>query len=583
VEILALLLRCAGMLAILILSYITGACLFGDRDSRNSFGRTVVCFVAGFCFASFLFLLSKIAGSALIFFMGLPLLMLALYVNRKPELVMGIRMGTGDYPAEFFGADSPYFLHHVYSLMSTASYPPPSFEVYGLSLKYHYGAQAFVALASLLTGLKPHFVMFTVVQPMLMVLTGLLAYDICRQLTGRHGAALLCLLLVLLGSKQYFIDYLDPSAWGFLTQAETYSFRYPNLPNVAGLLITLGIVRCLIEFQNRNMRLAALFLLSMLPVFKLPFVVVSGAGLVLVYLYEMRNKFRIELLLEIAGAAVLSLVCLMLFSYSPIVTSAKVELNFPGFLDMMAPWQVHTMSIFLLLVLAVGVVTRYRPSDGTTRLLILVLSPHLLFLILSYENANQHQNQIFDVATSLATLFTAAYLVCAWFSGVPRRALSYAVAIGVSIFLMGPGTVSLLNHIWIVSNHPESGHEYVDNRSIADALKHIPVANALIATNDVRYPANEYSRDYRQFQLAGIFGHRNLASNFAYGFNRDEGILYVELLKLFQSEDWPARQIALLKQKVPITHLLIHKQYRHARDIPLELVFENSRYAVYRF
>lgn len=606
---LAIIPNCAGLLVVLLLAYVAGACLFGVRDSRSDLGWAIVWFVTGLCLLSFFFLLSKILGSALVFFMGLPLLLLALYAHRRPDLradlgrdhrmlagaiaismicaspvvLMGIRMGTGDFPPVFFGADSPYFLHQAYSLASTASYPPPSFEFYGLALKYHYGAQAFVALTSLLTGLKPHFVMFIVVEPLLMALTGLLIYDICRQLTGRPGAALLCLLLVLLGSKQYFINYLDPSAWIFLASPEAYNFRYPNLPNVAGLLIALGIVRCLLDFQRRNARLAALFLLCMLPVFKLPFVVTLGAGLAVVYLYEMRAGIRTPWLLEISGAALLSLACFMLFSFSPIVANANIEWNALGFLDMTVLWQDHTMLFFLTLALVTGVVTRHRLSGDMIRLLALALSPYILFLAISYENVNQHQNQIFDVAVGLASLFTSVYVVSAWHSGVSGKTLNRAAAISGVACLIGPGTISLLNHVWIVSSRPEAGHEYVDNRAIADALMRIPVANTLIATNDVRYPANDYSRDYRQFQLAGIFGHRNLASNFSYGFGREEGIVYAELPKLFQAGEWPGGQIALLRQKIPVTHLLIHKRYRHATDIPLELVFENTEYAVYRF
>jgi hypothetical protein len=57
----------------------------------------------------------------------------------------------------------------------------------------------------------------------------------------------------------------------------------------------------------------------------------------------------------------------------------------------------------------------------------------------------------------------------------------------------------------------------------------------------------------------------------------------VRFLKLFQLNRWPAAQIEQIRQKVPLTHLLIHKQFVHAEDIPLALVFENEHYSVYRF
>ena len=91
-------------------------------------------------------------------------------------------------------------------------------------------------------------------------------------------------------------------------------------------------------------------------------------------------------------------------------------------------------------------------------------------------------------------------------------------------------------------------------------------------------------RENRQFQLAGIFGHQNFAANLEYGgFRRENMQRYVRLLTLFQATDWPAAQIGSLREKVGITHLLIHKNYAHADTIPLTLVYENKDYAVYRF
>ena len=144
--------------------------------------------------------------------------------------------------------------------------------------------------------------------------------------------------------------------------------------------------------------------------------------------------------------------------------------------------------------------------------------------------------------------------------------------------------LSLLNHVYVVSAHPEQGHEYADNHAVADALSHIPLQNTMIATNDLRYPANGYSREYRQFQLAGIFGHQNFGADLVYGgFRESERNRYANFLKLFQMETWNAALINILRQKVKITHLLIHKNFAHASEIPLLLVYENDSYRVYKF
>ena len=313
-EILATLSGCVKLLLVLAACYIAGTGLFARRNEQYGIGLAVVWFVGGFCLISFFFLLSKIMGSSLVFFVLLPALIVALHafgiselritvedrpgalgsalalsmLSGLPVLIMGIRMGAGEYPAEFFCADSPFLLQQVYALIRTDSYPPPSLETYGFSFKYHYGFQAFIALTSMLTSLQPHFVMFAVVEPLLDVLSGIVVYDICRRLTGRHNAALFCLLLVLIGSKQYFINYLDPSWWMFVIRHENFNFRFPNGPDVAGLLISLCAVRCAMEFERRNMRLAALFFACMLPVFKIPYLIPVSAGLALIYCHALR-------------------------------------------------------------------------------------------------------------------------------------------------------------------------------------------------------------------------------------------------------------------------------------------------------
>jgi hypothetical protein len=599
---------CIKLLLVLGACYLAGTGLFALRNERDGPGLAAVWWVGGACFLAFFMLLSKVIGSALIVFALLPALIFTLQLYRKPEwritvegrlhepgwalalsvlcslpvLIMGIRMGAGEYPAEFYAADSPYFLQQVYALMRTDGYPPPSLETYGFSFKYHYGFQAFVALTSMLTNLKPHLVMFSVVEPALDILTGFVIYDICRRVTGRHNAAVLCLLLVLVGSKQYLINYLDPSWWRFVTRQENFNFRYPNGPDVAGLLISLCAVRCALDFERRNMRLAAVFFTSMLPLFKIPYLVPVSAGLALVYCYELRKQFRVDLLIEILAAALFSALIYFVFSRSPVTTDGLAEFRIAGFIAMSFPWQNQTLLVLCSLLAFTAAVTRYRLSDGLLKLLLFAAAPYVLFSIWRFEIDNGHQ--IFDLATKVVALFTAVYLVSAWFYGERKMAGQNVIAAGIVIGLTFPGIISLAHHIYVVTAHHEQGHEYADNRAVADALGHIPVEKTLIVTNDLRYPADRYMRDNRQFQLAGIFGHRNFAADLEYGgFRREDAILYLRLVKLFQTPTWPAAQIDDLRGKAGITHLLIHKSYAHADNIPLALVYENKDYAVYRF
>ena len=222
------------------------------------------------------------------------------------------------------------------------------------------------------------------------------------------------------------------------------------------------------------------------------------------------------------------------------------------------------------------------------RLCLFVASSYLLFSGLGIENqalTDQDLDLVFDVAVKLGVVGMSAYGISVWFGPPSSGVLSRSIAVVLCVGMVGPGALSHLYHTYIVSVAPESGHEYVDNRAVADALLHIPLDGTLLATNDLRYPANDYRRDQRQFQLAGVFGHRNMASNLAYtnNFSEEQTAPYHRANQLFQLQTWPAVEIARLRREVPLTHLLIHKSYAHGDDIPLWMIYENQEYAVYMF
>jgi hypothetical protein len=146
--------------------------------------------------------------------------------------------------------------------------------------------------------------------------------------------------------------------------------------------------------------------------------------------------------------------------------------------------------------------------------------------------------------------------------------------------IAGPVGVAA-NYAAVLLTNPSAGHEFVDNRAIAGALQAIPVSGSVIVTNDLRYPAEGFSRDYRQMQIASLFGHQAFAVNYAYEayeFSRER----LGLQKLLQGERW-APDIDAAARRYGWTHLLIRKDYAHPSDVPLTRVFDSEEYAVYRF
>ena len=97
-------------------------------------------------------------------------------------------------------------------------------------------------------------------------------------------------------------------------------------------------------------------------------------------------------------------------------------------------------------------------------------------------------------------------------------------------------------------------------------------------TNDLRYPAQNFARADRQMQIPALFGHQAFAVNFSYEPVEERR----ELQRLLQRPEW-SDAIPEAARTHHWTHLVIRKDYVHPAPIPLEQIFENDFYAVFRF
>jgi hypothetical protein len=164
----------------------------------------------------------------------------------------------------------------------------------------------------------------------------------------------------------------------------------------------------------------------------------------------------------------------------------------------------------------------------------------------------------------------------------PRLRRPFRVAfLAILILSLLPPMLVAARYSAILTVDPERGHEFFDNRPIAEALAVIPTTRTVIVTNDLRYPAERFSRDDRQMQIPALFGHQAFAANFAY-----ESYPFVaerrEAQALLQRPEW-SPQIERAARLHGWTHLLIRQDYVHPDPIPLERIFDNGTYAVFRF
>ena len=139
---------------------------------------------------------------------------------------------------------------------------------------------------------------------------------------------------------------------------------------------------------------------------------------------------------------------------------------------------VATISMFELMELKINGVLDNNFSQ------IIYLTPlfYIFSVILFFQNERFSKNIII---ISLTPLILTALIIIA------NRAVSL-------------GTIITDKTAW---------HEYVENNSVADCLSTVPVGKSLIVTNDLRYPADNFSRPGMQMQIPAIFGHQMYAGN----------------------------------------------------------------------
>jgi hypothetical protein len=158
--------------------------------------------------------------------------------------------------------------------------------------------------------------------------------------------------------------------------------------------------------------------------------------------------------------------------------------------------------------------------------------------------------------------------------GRPRRIAFVAVA----VVAIAPVVLTAARYSSAFLADPTSGSEFVDNRSLASALAVIPTSDALIVTNDLRYPAGHFTRNDRQLQIPALFGHQAFAVNYAYEAVEERR----GLQQLLQQPQW-SDAILDAARTYHWTHLVIRKDYEHADRIPLPQIFANEQYAVFTF
>jgi hypothetical protein len=622
----ALLLPAAGaLLAVFGFGYVTGALLVErvDADSGLSFG--IIRTVSGLLLTTIGFLLSLVLS--LPWFAGPATLLLAALFMRgrsafrlpsvrlhfqwdgiaaaalagiivSPIVISFVYMAPGSYPPVLYNIDTAYFLEKVHALAAATSYPPDSLSNVGIRRTYHYGTQAMAALISRSSGLLPHQSTFIVVMPLLTA--GVLAAAVTAarwisQMVPRSIAVPLLLLSTPSMSTSFWDKFAaqvsaawkagqlgldtvvgDYALWGILSNEG---------PNVGGDFLILATVAGIAGAPSWGWRLPA-FLVGAAILVKTPAGVALFAGFVLVEAWRALLARRLRLspqMVTAAGVFALTGVAFFLVSFE---SNFQVELypffhlrqmavrSLPGFL-------LDVLWLFLpaLIVLTAGI---RDPERRSAPILLLALAPFLVVNMTRMDNIKAGGGgtgddwfQILHAVPFLLHAFALSLASRRWsaLGRLRRAAFLFALVLAV-----GPVAAAAATYSVALVREPAGGLDFVDNRPLATALQAIPTKGTIIVTNDLRYPAQNFTRDYRQMQIPALFGHQAFAVNYAH-----EAVEHRRgLQELLQQPRWDPAILDAARAH-GWTHLVVRKDYVHPAPVPLDQIFENDTYAVFRF
>jgi hypothetical protein len=522
-------------------------------------------------------------------------------VLMAPIAIAFVRMGQGPFPPVFYNVDSPRALEEVHALTMTRRYPPPSLSSVGVVRTYHYGVHAMAALVSRSSGLLPHHALFLIVLPLLAAGVVAAAVASARRLAP---ALPLCLCLPLLlaatpSLARSFSDGFVPRFWTTVTSG-TFTLDWINADYVLwGVLSNeaqntdfpiLGSIAAIAAAPSIGWALPA-FLVGSSLIFKTTTGIALVAGLMLAEAWRAiaSRQYRPTGPMLLAGgmfAATFAAFYLVSFDNAAAVQLYPLA-HIRGIATVGRPVSergllIDTLWLFLP-ALVVLTARKKAKEDESTPLLLMAVAPLLVVnmtRLVPTRNGGMGAGpedwlQIPHTVPFLVHAFALSLASKRWVYLGRARHVAFMIAVAV---VTAPVVIAAISYSSRLLRVPESGHEFADNRTIAQALAMIPTRGSIIVTNDLRYPTDNFGRDDRQIQIPALFGHQAFSVDFAGEPIEDRR----PLQQLLQRPDWSDAILEAARQH-HWTHLLIRKDYVHPTPIPLTSIFENDSYIVYRF
>lgn len=512
-------------------------------------------------------------------------------------LAGSVLMADGDFPAMFLGVDTPYYLFHTHALSTFNLFPPPNLGLFSEltdASSYHYGTSMMAATLTRVSGLAPHKTMFLYLAPTLFASTAAAAVLLIRAIPAQHAAIPLWVGLIIVFffvpiHQDLILGLVTDPSWAVARFAniEMFGHGYPMFSTQYGLVATLLVFSCLLRFDIQSNKLIVVFIMSTLFFFKSSQYVALGLG--------VAGWATLTLFLErdwrLMGYSLCALVCgvlLQTFLYSP-----SDSLIFAPFYQFQFINRYVIAGLAPLLMITLFLVLHVPSPPKSTRYTLTYLSCFIfgplifsnLFRLLRIKVPGGQPEEVGDLLQVLATVpLTASVFALVLLFSILKQLTDRSRLIIVGAFLLF-SLPAFTHSIYVFSRlllNPPSGHEYVDNREVAKALKHIiPIEGSLIVTNSLAYPLVPNPTTLKQLQLPSLFGHRTYATIFTPLENsRLDALDRFLAQKLVWSSSWDKR-ITEISVQEGWTHLLIDKKYPFPTDIPAPPLYDTDEYAVY--
>ena len=518
----------------------------------------------------------------------------------SPVAITFFYMAPGEFPPVFYNVDTPAVVEKVHALVAADSYPPESLSNVGARRTYHYGTHAMAALISRISGLRPHHSLFVVVMPFLVLGVVAAALAAARGIAPRVPRSLSVPLLLIStpGLWTSFWGTFAPQIWGsmatglslatFVGDFGLWGILSNESKNVGGDFVILAAIAALATTSAAGWLLPA-FLIGTAIVVKTPAGVALVAGWLLVEAWRTVRERRLRLSALTAAALAMFAATFAAFFMGSYEEAFRVEL-FPFYhLRTIAAggnsawFVVDLLWLVLPAVLVLG--PGRRRHEWQMFLLLMAVAPIVVVnatrLVHVAETGGGAGDDWMQIVHSAPFMFHALVLSVVgsqW--GQLGRGRRAAVLVAL-IAAVSPVVTAAGRYSYLLVRNPENGHEFVDNRPLADALSRIPTEGTVVVTNDLRYPAQNFSRRERQMQIPALFGHQAFAVNYAYEVVPSAAERR-GLQALLQSTRW-SDAISEAARRHGWTHFLVRKDYAHPEPIPLERTYENEAYAVFGF